>query len=371
MRSRALPLARILVQRGHTVRIFMPPWHESDTAGLSWQEDGVEIRYTPVSAGVLGTTARLIREVVDWSPQVLHCFKPKAYSGLVAWWYWHFHRGRVRLVTDTDDWEGAGGWNDTEPYNRWQKRFFAWQEKWGFVHCQALTVASRALQTLAWSHGVLPDKVFYLPNGPGISADASLATKKRTELGLDDRPTILVYSRLFEFDVSRLTQILLRTLSAVPDALVLTVGAGLYENDSDQFRQLQSSAGLADRFVNVGWQEEETLPHVLAAADVGLYLMNDTLLNRTKCPVKLADMLSLGLPLVAENVGQVPEYVIQNKTGLIRPSGDIDGLVVDLIELLQDEKRRAQLGARGREHIQTNFNWQRLTDVVEAAYWQS
>jgi len=313
----------------------------------------------------------LIREVAAWSPDVLHCFKPKAYSGLVAWWYWHFRRRQVRLVTDTDDWEGAGGWNDIALYSGWQKRFFAWQEKWGIVHCQSLTVASRALQTLAWSQGVPPDKVFYLPNGPGIATKTSIAANKRTELGLEGRPTILLYSRLFEFDTGRLAQILLRTLSSVSEAAVLTVGAGLFEDDSEQLRQLQSLDGLEDRFVNAGWLEEETLPHVLGAADVGLYLMDDTLLNRTKCPVKLADILSVGLPVVAENVGQVPEYVIQNKTGLLRPSGDIDGLVADLTDLLQDERRRAQLGAGGREHIQANFNWQHLADIAEAAYRNS
>ncbi len=368
MRSRALPLARILTRRNHKVQMFMPPWQEPAAADRRWQEDGVMLRYTPLGGGAPVTTLRLIREVAAWSPDVVHCFKPKAYSGFVAWWFWHFHRQRVRLVTDSDDWEGAGGWNDVAPYPAWQKRLFAWQEKWGMRHNHALTVASRALQGLARTHGVASTDVYYLPNGPGISADAPLAAQKRNDLGLAGRPVILLYSRLFEFDTGRLVAILRQALSALPDAAVLTVGASLFEDDAERLRRDLAIEGLEDRFVHAGWLEEHELPNVLAAADVALYLMDDTLLNRSKCPVKLADMLGLGLPLVAENVGQVPEYVIQDRTGLLRSSGDTAGLAADLIGLLQDESRRTRLGLAAREHIHTNFSWQRLADVAEAAY---
>lgn len=367
MRSRALPLARVLVRRGHDVKMFMPPWQEPEKAGQYWQEEGVDICYTSLRGGVLGTTAALIRAISTWDPDILHCFKPKAYSGLVAWWFWHFRR-RVRLVTDTDDWEGVGGWNEVAQYGRWQKRFFAWQENWGLVHCHGLTVASRALQTLAWSRGVSTEDVFYLPNGPGISADASLAAEKRSEFGLEGRPTVLLYSRLFEFDIDRLVEVLRRVLSALPDAAVLTVGAGLVEGDIQRLTRSLSDLGLQDRFVNAGWLDEETLPHVLSAADAGLYLMDDTLINRAKCPVKLADMLSLGVPMVAENVGQVPAYVLHNQTGLLRPSGDVVGLAEDLIQLLTDESLRTRLASGGRERIQTHFNWQRLGELAETAY---
>lgn len=368
MRSRALPLARVLVQRGHEVQMFMPPWHTPADANRRWSEDGVTVHYTALSGGVPGTALRLIRAVTAWSPEIVHCFKPKAYSGLVAWWLWQFRRRRVRLVTDSDDWEGPGGWNDVAPYTGLQKHIIARQETWGLRHCHALTVASRTLQSLAWSHGITPNKIFYLPNGPGIAAEAPQANQKREELGLTGRPVILLYSRLFEFNTTRLVAVLRQVLSAVPESVVLTVGASLYEADDRALGQMLAETDIEDRFVNTGWVEEQELPDVLAAADVGLYLMDDTLLNRTKCPVKLADMLNLGLPLVAENVGQVPEYVIHGRTGLLRPSGDTAGLANDLIALLRDEQRRKILGAAAREHVQTRFSWQRLAEVALDAY---
>ncbi|MFZ1400179.1 MAG: glycosyltransferase, partial [Candidatus Promineifilaceae bacterium] len=224
MASRALGLARPFSQQGHAVKIFMPPWQTPDEADKSWQEDGVELRYVPLGGGVVGITRQMVREILAWQPDVVHCFKPKAYSGLVAWWLWQFHRAKLRLIVDTDDWEGWGGWNELAPYSPLQKRFFAWQEQWGMRHCHALTVASRALQTLAWGMGLPPERVVYVPNGSGIRYSVS-----GERLSVRERPTVLVYSRLFEFDTGRLVEILRGVWTAVPHLRILMVGAGLYE----------------------------------------------------------------------------------------------------------------------------------------------
>lgn len=371
MRARAFRLARPLARRGHQVALFMPPWHTPQEAGRQWEEDGVAIHYTSLRGSVPGITYRLLRETLAFRPDVAHCFKPKAYSGLVAFLLWHFHRRRVRLVVDSDDWEGWGGWNELAPYTTLQRHFFAWQERWGMRHCHALTVASRALQTLAWAQRVPPQRIIYLPNGPGIDVEAGIAGEAaaaRADLGLADRPVLLLYSRLFEFDTERLVTVLQRVRQQVPAVAFLAVGAGLYEEDAAGLRCRLAETGLEEAVVDAGWLPEDRLPAVLAAADAGLYLMEDTLLNRTKCPVKLADMLAVGVPVAAEAVGQVSEYVRHRETGLLRPSGDVSGLAEDITALLCEEGLRRQLGAAARRHIREHFAWDRLAETAEQAY---
>ncbi|MDX1663386.1 MAG: glycosyltransferase family 4 protein [Candidatus Promineifilaceae bacterium] len=370
MRSRAFRLARPLVARGHEVALFMPPWHTPEEAGRQWEEDGVRIHYVSLRGGTVGITHRLVREVLNTRPDVVHCFKPKAYSGLVAAWLWAFQRRRLRLVVDSDDWEGWGGWNERAPYSWLQKHFFAWQERWGLGHCHALTVASRALETLAWGHGVAGERVVYVPNGPGIpiAGGGGRAQERRAALGLAERPVLLLYSRLFEFDTQRLVAILRGVQARVPDVVLLAVGSGLYSEDAVALRRQLEAAGLARAVVDAGWVAEAELPALLAAADVGLYLMEDNLLNRSKCPVKLADMLAVGVPVVAERVGQVPEYVRHRETGLLRAPGEVEGLAGDLVTLLSEEPLRARLSENARAHIARHFSWERLADRVEVAY---
>jgi glycosyltransferase involved in cell wall biosynthesis len=346
----------------------MPPWQTPEEAGRSWEEDGVELRYTPLRGGMAGTTLALIRETLAWKPEVVHAFKPKAYSGLTAWWLWQFKRRQIRLVTDTDDWEGWGGWNDIAPYSPLQKRFFAWQERWGMAHCHALTAASRTLESLAWSNGVPPERVHYLPNGPGIGDRTEQAAARRVALGLAERPTLLLYSRLFEFDITRLLAVLKRIKTAVPNFRLLLVGASLYQDDSIRFQEQLQDTGLAAHIIEVGWLEESAVPNTLAAADVGLYLMDDTLLNRTKCPVKLADMAYIGLPVVAEGVGQVTEYVKHGQTGVVCAVGDVEGVSAAVIRLLQDEAERERFSAAARKHLRQSFTWDKLAGQLENVY---
>jgi glycosyltransferase involved in cell wall biosynthesis len=366
-----LGLARPLVARGHAVCLFMPPWESPAEAGRHWKEDDVELRYITLRGGAPGIALRLAREALAWRPDVVHAFKPKGYSGLAAEWLWRFHRDRVRLVMDSDDWEGAGGWNDVAPYTPLQRRFFGRQERYGLTHAHAVTVASRTLESIVWSLGAPRERVIYLPNGPGIPTSIVSAAERaaaRARLGLGDRPVVLVYSRLFEFDTARLVAVLSGIRAAVPDVAVLLVGVGLYETDAARFRGQLAAAGLNDAVVSTGWVELPDLPATLAVADVGLYLMDDTLLNRAKCPVKLADVLAMGLPVVGEAVGQVGEYVRDRRTGMLVATGDVAGLVAAAVALLKDPGERERSGAAGRADLEVRFNWPLLADHVERVY---
>ena len=365
MRSRALKLAKQLATQGHNVTIFMPPWQTPDEADKTWQEDGVTLRYVPLKGGTIGIAGRLVKDVLAFQPDVVHCFKPKAYSGLVAWWLWQFHRHKLRIVMDTDDWEGWGGWNDKGNYSTIQKHFFAWQEKRGMTHCHALTVASRALQSIAWSIGIARDDVIYVPNGPGIDYRSGLSLH-----AADAPPTVLIYSRLFEFEPERLVTILRGVKTAVPDTKFLFVGAGLFAADASQLQQQLQDADLLTAVTDVGWVEPENLPETLCQGDVGIYLMEDNLLNRTKCPVKLADQLALGIPMVGEDVGQVREYVVNGRTGILCPSGDNDAVTEALVQLLQNRDQRQEMAQNASTHIQENFSWEKLAQRLAVQYEQ-
>ncbi len=368
MAVRARPLAKALVRRGHTVTLLLPPWQNPEDAGRQWKEEGVRIENVPLPFGLPGyfhfrLTAALVRRTLQLRPDVVHLFKPKAYAGLTHFLLAHLPH-RPRLIVDSDDWEGPGGWNDRLAYPAPLRAFFAWQERWGLRHADALTVASRALQTLAWTHGRPTQQVYYLPNG-------AIRRGFPSPPPLHPRPTLLLYTRFFEFDIERLWRILKAVKSACPNLQLRLIGRGLFGEEA-RLRALALADGWQvapdGDLVELGWVPPETLPSHFAEADLALYPFDDTLINRAKCPVKLLDLLAAGIPVVAEAVGEIREMIIHRESGLLVPPGDEATFIEAILDLLRHPQKRRRLGLNAAEDIRRRFNWDRMAEVAEAAY---
>lgn len=378
MGRRALPMAKVLERWGHQVEVVLPPLGCAEDSGREWEEEGVQVRNivlprpVPLLREIL-ITWRLLRRALAAQPEVVHCFKPKGYAGLAAAVVWLLRKLRltnVRLVVDSDDWEGRGGWNEMVPYSWAQKRFFAWQERFGMKHCDALTLASKTLKGLAAQVGVERERVYYLPNGADVEpqmADRRLASSVRGRWELEDDPVMVLYTRFFEFEPQRVMQILGRVWCRVPSARLLVVGRG-FQGEESRFLTCAQEAGLASRLAYAGWVQSHELPGYFAASDLAICPFEDTLLNRARCPAKLVDLMAAGLPIVADNVGQVGEYVEHLISGWLVPPGDVDAFAEGVVRLLRDPDLRTALGAKARRRITEEFGWDKLAEVLQRAY---
>ncbi len=377
MRRRALPLGKALAARGHRVMVVVPPWDWPSDAGRQWQEDGVGIRSLALSLSLPGLSSavlmmRLVGATLDIQPEIVHCFKPKAYSGLAAFLLW-YARGLGlwdgRLVVDTDDWEGTGGWNERGGYSRAQRRFFAWQERWGLHHADAITVASHTLQTLAWSQGVPPRCVHYLPNGVSFRSEVKgegQAVRRRH--GIEDGLVILCYTRFVGCGPDRWAAIVAEVAARIPLAHFLVVGTGL-SGEEQKFQARMRKQRLTERVMLAGWIQEEELPGYLAAADLALFPLDDTLVNRARCPAKLADLLTAGVPVLAEAVGEATAYIEDGISGVLLPPGSQPATwATEAAALLKDRSRRKQLGMAAQQRMREEFSWDRLVDGLLALY---
>jgi glycosyltransferase involved in cell wall biosynthesis len=370
MAVRALPLAKALVKRGHEVRLLLPPWSFPEDSGREWVEEGVRIENVDVALK-WQIPFQLVEGARAFKSEILHFFKPKGYSGMAQWLAWQRRRVGAfdaRIVLDEDDWEGAGGWNELEPYPWAYKKFFAWQEQWGLKHADAVTTASRALETIVWSVGVTRERVHYLPNGVNqLPASVETGEMIRKELHLENTPVILLYTRFFEYDLARVGRILGRVFENMPTAKLLIVGKGLF-GEERKFLELASAQGWRERVVDAGWVEMSQLRAHLAAADVAIYPFDDTMVNRTKGIVKLMDLLGAGVPVVADRVGQINEYIRHEESGILIEGQDVDSFAFRILELLNDKEKRAAMGACAAETMTREYEWDKLAGRVERVY---
>jgi len=380
-RARALPLARALAARGHTTALFIPPYDSPEDSGKRWEVDGVDVinmvlpsfetgsgafRYVRLSWRVLGTLRR-------WKPDLVHIFKPKGPSGLVGTAMWlmgqkenpadHRTSGqghRPSVVVDSDDWEGPGGWNDDPRagYSGLQRRFFAWQERYGLSHAHAWTVTSTCLRERAVGFGADPARVLILPNGVQATSDLRPTISGSTGLGDTHQPSAILYTRFAGVRAQDVAAIWDRVRKVIPAARLTVVGRGL----AGEEEALRNMPGIDV----LGWVEPGELPARLAAGRLAVVPWADTHSNRARHSAKVLELMEAGLPIVAYAVGELPATL--GDAGVLIEPGDEEAFAGAIVALCGDDERARRLGARARRRVLDEYTWDKLAEIAVEAY---
>ncbi len=375
--ARMIPLAAELQLLGHKVTIVAPPYTNPEDSGKTETVRGVII--TNISLGpsnkaiaALVLARRLYQAAMAENPDLVHLFKPKGYGGLAAFAHILLRRLGRRLppiFVDVDDWEGPGGMNELHPYTWVERRVFGLQEGWLQKRAAGVTAASRTLQARTSDLGIPPERALYLPNGVDDLAPGD-GTRVRAKLGIPaDALVVLLYTRFFEFDQGRLHRIFAGICRQVPGVRVLVVGKGR-SGEEEQLAEAARTLGFEQSLCMAGWVEPEEIPDYLAAGDVALYPFADTLVNRAKCPAKLAEIMRAGVPVVADNVGQLIEYIKPGISGLLCNPDDWREMADRAADLLGDPEKRHLLGDNGRRRMLENFSWHCLAAQLNEFYME-
>ncbi len=82
----------------------------------------------------------------------------------------------------------------------------------------------------------------------------------------------------------------------------------------------------------------------------------------------LLESLAQGTPVIASRVGGIPEFIDDERTGLLVPPGDVPALSAALVRLWNDPALARRLGRHGRTEVVPRYTWDRLVDRLEAVY---
>jgi glycosyltransferase involved in cell wall biosynthesis len=97
--------------------------------------------------------------------------------------------------------------------------------------------------------------------------------------------------------------------------------------------------------------ERNDVPELLGTAEIFV------LSTRSEgLPLSILEAMATGLPVIASDVGGVPELVIDGETGLLVPPGDPDALAAAIRRLLEDPPLAHRLGEAGRVRVAEHFD---------------
>jgi glycosyltransferase involved in cell wall biosynthesis len=114
--------------------------------------------------------------------------------------------------------------------------------------------------------------------------------------------------------------------------------------------------GIAERVTFPGWQDEASVARLLEDAD--LLVLPSQAENQ---PISILNAMSAGLPVVASNVGAIPEMIEDRRSGILVPPRDPAALASALRELISDPAERERMGKRGEEIFRARF---RLDETI-------
>jgi glycosyltransferase involved in cell wall biosynthesis len=134
----------------------------------------------------------------------------------------------------------------------------------------------------------------------------------------------------------------LSTVGARP-VLVIAGGQGPEGQYEIQLRNLASSLGLADSVRFLGPVDGETIAEVMSAADV--FCLAST---NEGWPNVIHEALACGAPVVATDVGAVPDMLAGGRYGVIIPVNDPMALQRGLEEALQQRWDRQAIADWGQ-----------------------
>ena len=245
------------------------------------------------------------------------------------------------------------------------------REKFDIVHAfnipsgYAMKYVKGAKKVLS-VHGVFSDQVSSLHSN-SVSSLAKIAElqvlKWPDKLTTDSKATQKMYKEKLELgfeylpspiDVTKFTD--LPHVEKVPKQ-VAYLGRESFEKGIDVLKKAESQIkGKVVYCYDLPWKEAMTIMKSSCVVVVPSRMES--------LPTTIKEAFFLKIPVVATNVGGIPELVKNNETGLLVPANNPQKLAESVNKLLENKQNANQLAKSGYEFIIKNMTW----DVILPKY---
>ena len=143
-------------------------------------------------------------------------------------------------------------------------------------------------------------------------------------------------------------------------AKFLLVGEGTGELREQAKKQIAES-GLEDNVHLLGFRKD--VPDLLKCFDI--FVLSSI---SEGLPLSVVEAMGAGLPIVATDVGGLPELVDDGKNGFLVPTRDSEKLADALLTLLRDNDLRDKMGKASREIADQKFSIDNMISHYQGLY---
>ena len=227
-------------------------------------------------------------------------------------------------------------------------------------HSDAVTAVSSSLRNSTRQELGVQREISVIPNFLDFSVFRRVdVSQLRQRLSRDGTRKVVIHVSNFR-PVKRIDAVMAvfaRVLEKVPAQLVL-VGDG---PELGTAYRLGRELGIADHVDAVGAQEA-VIP-LLSAAD--LFLLPSA---QESFGLAALEAMACDVPVVASNVGGLPEVIDHGRSGFLHDPTDLDGMAASGVALLEDPRLHARIARTARDHVLDCFGVERIVPLYEDCY---
>ena len=139
------------------------------------------------------------------------------------------------------------------------------------------------------------------------------------------------------------------------------VGRDSFEKGTDILRKIESQINGTVKFcTDLPW--DETMKILKASQMLVVPSRTESI------PQVIKEAFYLKVPVIATNVGGIPELVVHQETGILVPPEDPEKLTIAINNLLDNEESRRNFANNAFEFINKNFSWDVLLEKYTNLY---
>jgi len=220
---------------------------------------------------------------------------------------------------------------------------------------------SRAVATSFIKEGILPEKIKIIYNGVDTDYFKPIegdSIRKELNIGKDT----LVLTTISRFNKEKghyfLIQGLKELTNYITDFKALLVGEG---EEQSFIEEKVKEYSLEDHIFFLGYRDD--IPEILAATDI--YVSPS---KKEAISFSIIEALSCNVPVIATEVGGVPEIFEKGNGGILIPFGDKDSFVKAIVELRDNKLHYNLIKSNCRDIVLKNFSQFKMLEETYNLY---
>ena len=142
-----------------------------------------------------------------------------------------------------------------------------------------------------------------------------------------------------------------------PDTTFVILGDGEL---LDELKNMVTRSDIEENIKFLGWRSD--VAEVMSTFDIfALPSLNEGM-GRV-----LVEAMALGRPIVASNIGGIPDLVVDGENGYLVPVGDVETLAARIRKLLDDPEKREEMGECGKK-IAIDYSANAMVQKIDRVY---